>query len=73
VLTHRAAGRRGYKLGGFAGSRAAGDARAPPRGPSLPGGAQIGGLAVATVITLLLVPVFYAITVKDLKLVRWEA
>ena len=34
--------------------------------------AQIGGLAVATVITLLLVPVFYAITVKDLKLVRWE-
>ena len=35
--------------------------------------AQIGGLAIATVITLLLVPVFYAITVKDLKLVRWEA
>jgi hypothetical protein len=25
------------------------------------------------VITLILVPVFYAITVKDLKLVRWEA
>jgi multidrug efflux pump subunit AcrB len=35
--------------------------------------AQIGGLAIATVITLILVPVFYAITVKDLKLVRWEA
>jgi multidrug efflux pump subunit AcrB len=35
--------------------------------------AQIGGLAIATVITLVLVPVFYAITVKDLKLVRWEA
>jgi hypothetical protein len=25
------------------------------------------------VITLILVPVFYAITVKDLKIVRWEA
>ena len=35
--------------------------------------AQIGGLAIATVITLLLVPVFYAIAVKDLKVVRWEA
>jgi multidrug efflux pump subunit AcrB len=35
--------------------------------------AQIGGLAIATVITLILVPVFYAITVKDLKIVRWEA
>ena len=35
--------------------------------------AQIGGLAIATVITLLLVPVFYAISVKDLKIVRWEA
>jgi multidrug efflux pump subunit AcrB len=35
--------------------------------------AQIGGLAVATVITLLLVPVLYAIVVRDLKLVRWEA
>ena len=34
--------------------------------------AQIGGLSIATVITLLLVPVFYSITVKDLKLVRWE-
>jgi multidrug efflux pump subunit AcrB len=34
--------------------------------------AQIGGLAIATVITLILVPVFYAITVLDLKLVRWE-
>jgi multidrug efflux pump subunit AcrB len=35
--------------------------------------AQIGGLAIAIVITLVLVPVFYAITVKDLKMVRWEA
>jgi multidrug efflux pump subunit AcrB len=35
--------------------------------------AQIGGLAIATVITLLLVPVFYAIAVRDLKVVRWEA
>jgi uncharacterized membrane protein len=35
--------------------------------------AQIGGLLVATFITLLLVPVFYATAVLDLKLVRWEA
>jgi multidrug efflux pump subunit AcrB len=35
--------------------------------------AQIGGLAIATVITLILVPVFYSIAVKDLKVVRWEA
>jgi multidrug efflux pump subunit AcrB len=35
--------------------------------------AQIGGLAVATFITLLLVPVFYAIFVLDLKLIKWEA
>ncbi len=34
--------------------------------------AQIGGLAVATFITLLLVPVFYSIFVLDLKLIRWE-
>lgn len=34
--------------------------------------AQIGGLAIATVITLVLVPVFYAIAVKDLRIVRWE-
>jgi multidrug efflux pump subunit AcrB len=33
---------------------------------------QIGGLAVATFITLLLVPVFYGIFVLDLKIVRWE-
>lgn len=33
--------------------------------------AQIGGLTAATFITLLLVPVFYAICVLDLKLVRW--
>jgi multidrug efflux pump subunit AcrB len=35
--------------------------------------AQIGGLAVATFITLLLVPVFYAIFVLDLRWIKWEA
>jgi multidrug efflux pump subunit AcrB len=34
--------------------------------------AQIGGLTVATVITLLLVPVLCAIFVRDLRLVSWE-
>jgi multidrug efflux pump subunit AcrB len=34
--------------------------------------AQIGGLAVATFITLLLVPVFYSLAVLDLKIVKWE-
>lgn len=34
--------------------------------------AQIGGLTIATFLTLLLVPVIYAIFVLDLKLVRWE-
>ena len=34
--------------------------------------AQIGGLTVATFITLLIVPVLYAIFVLDLKLVKWE-
>ena len=34
--------------------------------------AQIGGLSIATFVTLLLVPVIYAIFVLDLKLVRWE-
>jgi len=34
--------------------------------------AQIGGLTAATGITLLLVPVFYAIFVLDLKIVKWE-
>ncbi len=34
--------------------------------------AQIGGLTVATFVTLLLVPVLYAIFVLDLKWVRWE-
>jgi multidrug efflux pump subunit AcrB len=34
--------------------------------------AQIGGLSVATFVTLLLVPVLYAIFVFDLKLVKWE-
>jgi multidrug efflux pump subunit AcrB len=33
--------------------------------------AQIGGLTVATFVTLLLVPVLYAIFVLDLKLVAW--
>jgi multidrug efflux pump subunit AcrB len=35
--------------------------------------AQIGGLAVATFITLLLVPVLYSIFVIDLKIVSWGA
>jgi multidrug efflux pump subunit AcrB len=34
--------------------------------------AQIGGLTVATFVTLLLVPVLYAIFVLDLKLVKWD-
>jgi multidrug efflux pump subunit AcrB len=33
--------------------------------------AQIGGLTVATVITLILVPVFYSISVLDLKIIKW--
>jgi multidrug efflux pump subunit AcrB len=33
---------------------------------------QIGGLTLATVVTLVLVPVLYAIFVLDLKLVRWD-
>jgi multidrug efflux pump len=35
--------------------------------------AQIGGLTLATAVTLFLVPVFYSICVLDLKVVRWEA
>jgi multidrug efflux pump subunit AcrB len=35
--------------------------------------AQIGGLTIATFVTLLLVPVLYSIFVLDLKLVKWEA
>jgi multidrug efflux pump len=34
--------------------------------------AQIGGLTVATVLTLLLVPVLYAVFVLDLRLVKWD-
>lgn len=34
--------------------------------------AQIGGLTVATFVTLLLVPVLYSIFVLDLKWIRWE-
>jgi multidrug efflux pump subunit AcrB len=34
--------------------------------------AQIGGLSVATFITLLMVPVLYSIFVLDLKIVKWE-
>lgn len=34
--------------------------------------AQIGGLTIATAITLLLVPVLYAIFVLDLRIVRWQ-
>src|SRR4029078_11155596 len=35
--------------------------------------AQIGGLTVATFVTLLLVPVLYATFVLDLKIVKWAA
>jgi multidrug efflux pump subunit AcrB len=34
--------------------------------------AQIGGLLFATFVTLLLVPVFYAVFVLDLKVVKWQ-
>lgn len=34
--------------------------------------AQIGGLSIATFVTLILVPVLYSIFVLDLKLIRWE-
>ena len=34
--------------------------------------AQIGGLSIATVITLVLVPVIYTIFVRDLKIVPWK-
>jgi multidrug efflux pump subunit AcrB len=34
--------------------------------------AQIGGLTIATFLTLLLVPVIYAIFVLDLHFVPWE-
>jgi multidrug efflux pump subunit AcrB len=34
---------------------------------------QIGGLTVATVVTLLIVPVIYSVFVLDLKLVAWDA
>ncbi|MEZ4413183.1 MAG: efflux RND transporter permease subunit [Gemmatimonadales bacterium] len=34
--------------------------------------AQIGGLLIATGVTLILVPVIYAICVLDLKIVKWE-
>jgi multidrug efflux pump subunit AcrB len=35
--------------------------------------AQIGGLAVATFVTLLLVPVLYSIFVLDLKIIKWDS
>ena len=35
--------------------------------------AQIGGLTVATFITLLMVPVLYSIAVLDLKILTWDA
>jgi len=34
---------------------------------------QIGGLLVATFVTLLLVPVIYSVFVYDLKLVKWKS
>ena len=33
---------------------------------------QIGGLTLATFVTLLMVPVLYALCVLDLKIVSWE-
>jgi multidrug efflux pump subunit AcrB len=33
---------------------------------------QIGGLSFATIVTLLIVPILYAIFVLDLRLIRWE-
>jgi multidrug efflux pump subunit AcrB len=35
--------------------------------------AQIGGLTVATALTLLLVPVLYTLVVRDLKWIHWES
>jgi multidrug efflux pump subunit AcrB len=35
--------------------------------------AQIGGLSIATGITLLLVPLMYTVFVRDLRIVRWDA
>jgi multidrug efflux pump subunit AcrB len=35
--------------------------------------AQIGGLVVATLLTLVLVPVLYTVAIEDLKLIRWHA
>jgi hypothetical protein len=35
--------------------------------------AQIGGLALATTVTLFLVPVFYSVFVLDLKVVTWNS
>jgi multidrug efflux pump subunit AcrB len=35
--------------------------------------AQIGGLTVATFVTLLIVPVLYAVFVLDLRLIRWQS
>ena len=34
--------------------------------------AQIGGLTVATLLTLVLVPVLYTIAISDLKLITWR-
>jgi multidrug efflux pump subunit AcrB len=35
--------------------------------------AQIGGLSIATVITLVLVPLMYTVFVRDLRIVPWDA
>jgi multidrug efflux pump subunit AcrB len=34
--------------------------------------AQIGGLSIATFVTLLIVPVTYAVFIKDLKILKWK-
>src|SRR4030095_1279125 len=35
--------------------------------------AQMGGMLVATFVTLLLVPVIYSVFVLDLKLIKWDS
>ena len=35
--------------------------------------AQIGGLSLATLVTLLIIPVIYSIFVLDLRIIKWAA
>jgi len=48
------------------------DERQPHPRPGANIGSAIGGLTAATIVTLVLVPVLYAIFVLDLKLVKWD-